>query len=786
MLQNPRVAFRDPQLKTCSIEKDERNQPRPWAGAFAVVYKGIDANGVDPFAVRVFTTESPERRERYELISAYLKGRKLNCLVDFEYRDRSIRSAGDGRWYPLITMEWVQGETLFKWVRARCFEGNRPALADAARRWVDLVRELAEASVSHGDLQHANVMVTTRGELKLVDYDCMCVPALVGRRNLEVGVEPYQHPQRNEATLLSLDLDHFSALMIYVGLRALAADPQFWMRYVEQTGYDKLLFRREDFEAPAQSNVYRELMACGDQEVRDLTAQLFNLYRTPIQQVPPLGQLANSYAQVEELLRRQEWAAAVEALNRRGQFRDAPEHLKPSIQKAYEYVCREEAWTAFCRVPAETSEVNDRRLVRTWNESLFAGFVLADQQRFRVSEARRRVAVLDKLKKMLQRSSSRFTLAGEREIAETAAQLPQGYKYEAQARVDQARRRTQSVGRLQKAIETASSEAGIIAAWRAVMEAKCEPMVPSEWRARIDLAQRRAPVLRTLHEMPDALPPVERDRRLLSIWQEDLFADCNEAQRWRPAYDQAAARRQMLAALQTAVEADDQKAILGLLEQPCLSGYPLPPALESAAETVRLRILRTETMLTALEAGRREAFCESFDARAIRDDAERFAPYHDAICDWTQDVVLSPERIGLLSAPDQENVVPLKDAPGEYQVLWTWPDGRYSEQCLLAICADEPPPDADPEYFPAYLRQLVDRADWRRGQRGHVIRTEPDWGGGCVVVWAVVALGFATFHSAPLVLGRLKKRSRWKWLGRRGRSAKGGEATPDQAEDEPE
>ena len=119
-----------------------------------------------------------------------------------------------------------------------------------ADRWLEAVQELADASVAHGDLQHANVMVTPAGEVKLVDYDGMCVPALVGRRNLEVGVEPYQHPDRNATTLLSLDLDNFSALVIYVALRALAIQPALWLKYVEQPGYDKLLFRREDFQAP--------------------------------------------------------------------------------------------------------------------------------------------------------------------------------------------------------------------------------------------------------------------------------------------------------------------------------------------------------------------------------------------------------------------------------------------------------------------------------------------------------------------------------------------------------
>ena len=61
MLQNPRIAFRDPRLQRSAIDKNEQNQPRPWAGAFAVVYKAYSAEDQRPFALRVFTSESPER-----------------------------------------------------------------------------------------------------------------------------------------------------------------------------------------------------------------------------------------------------------------------------------------------------------------------------------------------------------------------------------------------------------------------------------------------------------------------------------------------------------------------------------------------------------------------------------------------------------------------------------------------------------------------------------------------------------------------------------------------------
>ena len=45
MLQNPAVAFRDSDLKSCTIERDTLGQPRPWSGNFATVYRGTYAGG---------------------------------------------------------------------------------------------------------------------------------------------------------------------------------------------------------------------------------------------------------------------------------------------------------------------------------------------------------------------------------------------------------------------------------------------------------------------------------------------------------------------------------------------------------------------------------------------------------------------------------------------------------------------------------------------------------------------------------------------------------------------
>lgn len=600
MLQNPKVAFRDPRLQGSTIEKNEQNQPRPWAGAFAVVYKGIDPEK-GPFALRIFTTESSERRERYDLISEYLKGRKLKCLVEFEYRDRSIRSAGDGKWYPLILMDWVQGETLFQWVRSRCLEGNSEALAQVADRWLEAVQELADASLAHGDLQHANVMVTPAGEVKLVDYDGMCVPALVGRRNLEVGVEPYQHPDRGATTLLSLDLDNFSALSIYVALRALAILPALWLKYVERPGYDKLLFRREDFQSPGQSPLVHDLAALSNPDFHGLLEKLFALVQSRMEEVPPLGHLVNSYAQVERLLKERQWSAAVDLLNRRGHFRDAPAALQPLIHKAYEHVCRKQAWAKFSKIPVEVSETVDRRLAEAWNEALFAGYSAAEKHRARVTEARGRVQLLDRLRHLIQRAAGTISLSSEKGLAVTAAQLPHGYPYSLRERVRTARRRVAAYARLERALADPASESAIVAAWQGIVETKCESLVSIEWGMRIALAEERAPIFEALAKIPRDLPLDERDRRVLAAWNDKLLSDCAEAEKWRPAQQMATVRREVLKRLQAAIEAHDDPAVVQWGEKRCLAKYPLPKTWSAEIEAARQRLQQVENLLAALD-----------------------------------------------------------------------------------------------------------------------------------------------------------------------------------------
>lgn len=345
MLQNPGIGFDDAELKTCQIQRDSNNQPRPRSGAFAVCFKGTFPTGKD-VCVRLFAKKSDERRERYAEISKHLEHHPVDCLVKFKYIEKGIRCPdpnkwGKKSWFPIIRMDWIEGQVLYDWLREKCQAQDSRAIVSASEQWIEIAQQLEAAGIAHGDLQHANVMVTPDDKLKLVDYDCMCVPSLIGRTNLEMGVEPYQHPDRNDDTKLFPELDRFSQLFILVVLRALAADPSLWFQFIEPMDvtkkYDKLLFRRSDFDDPGTSAVFAALTQSSDREVERLTRELFKLVKGPMNAVPALSTFVFNFDELRAVFQRREWDEGLELLSR-GSSMKLPKDLSDMATRARQCV----------------------------------------------------------------------------------------------------------------------------------------------------------------------------------------------------------------------------------------------------------------------------------------------------------------------------------------------------------------------------------------------------------------------------------------------------------------
>ena len=171
-VQNPQLCFKGTELEAASVSVNQRGMPLVFSGSFACVYPVSVANST--YAVRCFTREVSDQQTRYEELSNYLLNVLPPSFVHFEYREHGISLRG-GHWYPIVKMEWVDGELLSRFVESRL---NQPAtLRRIAAQWRGgPTASLRGLRIAHNDLQHGNVMVQRDGRIRLVDYDGMFLP----------------------------------------------------------------------------------------------------------------------------------------------------------------------------------------------------------------------------------------------------------------------------------------------------------------------------------------------------------------------------------------------------------------------------------------------------------------------------------------------------------------------------------------------------------------------------------------------------------------------------------
>jgi uncharacterized protein YjbI with pentapeptide repeats len=278
-VQNPHICFADPELKQASTSKNSRGRVLLWSGNFATVYKLTKGNR--SWAVRCFTrTPQSDVQQRYKLISEYLSQHQIPYLVDFEFLTQGILVKGE--WYPILKMDWVQGSEIDRYIGEHIDDSQ--VLLRLDQQLKQLQKDLQQVGIAHGDLQHGNIMVDSQGELKLVDYDGMYVPALRGAPPLEVGHPNYQPPTRSSKDF-SDRLDEFSFEVISLSLRALASQPNLWETFHEDN--KNLIFRQNDFQEPELSPVFQSIANIPDDETRALCDRLIRRCHGKDQQDQP-------------------------------------------------------------------------------------------------------------------------------------------------------------------------------------------------------------------------------------------------------------------------------------------------------------------------------------------------------------------------------------------------------------------------------------------------------------------------------------------------------------------
>ena len=215
---------------------------------------------------------------------------------------------------------------------------------------------------------------------------------------------------------------------------------------------------------------------------------------------------------------------------------------------------------------------------------------------------------------------------------------------------------------------------------------------------RIALAQRQGPPLPGLRSLPKTAPdkdfPPEKARRydaeLLAIWTDDRLGDCPEARPWLAAV-KAHHREEQWNRLREAVARGDLVQIVEAFVP--LKRYPVPRDLAAPVREAGKAFNAMAGLFNAVHRGDRGKFVELFNARIIRRHAARFAPFQARLRKWMRDDILPPEKMRL-AKPTGRPTVTAEERNGRitWQICWNWPAPRFSEECVVVLCRNVPPP----------------------------------------------------------------------------------------------
>ena len=252
---------------------DDHGEPYRSSGAFAVVFKMKDEQTGKCYALKCFTEEQEGRAEAYRQIADELEFVDSSYITSVKYLDKEIfvDSSCEEDEFPVLLMDWIDGETMGTYI-AENYQDNY-AMAMLCYRFCKMAAWLRSQPFAHGDIKPDNIMVRPDGNLTLVDYDGMFVPAMKGQKSPTIGTKDFSHPLR---TVDDFDetIDDFALASIALSLKAISLKPSLLDEY---GAADRLLFSVDDYRDLSKSKVVVSLSELlGDTDLR-LLYSLFNI-----------------------------------------------------------------------------------------------------------------------------------------------------------------------------------------------------------------------------------------------------------------------------------------------------------------------------------------------------------------------------------------------------------------------------------------------------------------------------------------------------------------------------
>lgn len=195
------------------------------SGNFGTVFKIKTSNGIK--ALKCFTRNQHGRIAAYRQISESIHPSQY--IIEYKYLNDEIyvfRDSEHGEYYPVVLMEWVNGETLGKHIEKAININNLAEIQELALKFENLSEWLLHQPFAMGDLKPDNIMVRQEDKsLVLIDYDGMFVESMAGEQSREFGTEPFQSPSRMSSPF-DRNIDNYSIAYIRKAFEILIINPE--------------------------------------------------------------------------------------------------------------------------------------------------------------------------------------------------------------------------------------------------------------------------------------------------------------------------------------------------------------------------------------------------------------------------------------------------------------------------------------------------------------------------------------------------------------------------------
>lgn len=185
-----------------------------------------------------------------------------------------FESPTSGCWVDVVLNDWIEGVSMQHHIEQIGPLHDVHRWQQLAEQFDRMAAQLLAETWAHGDLKPDNILLTPTGELRLIDFDAMYLPALHGLPAAELGTAAYQHPTRT-ANDFDKHLDDFPIVLISTALHALATDPTLYDRYGNSDG---LLINPQRI---ADDAAYREILHLFAERGDRCAARMAHLMTSP-------------------------------------------------------------------------------------------------------------------------------------------------------------------------------------------------------------------------------------------------------------------------------------------------------------------------------------------------------------------------------------------------------------------------------------------------------------------------------------------------------------------------